>query len=57
MNGVEDQFWDALSFLLRPNDPAHNVAMIRDFAKASGISEETIRDKLNQTMLSDRARQ
>ena len=37
MTAVDD-FWDALSFLLRPDDPAHNAAMIRDFAKVSGIS-------------------
>ena len=46
---AEDRFWDALSFLLRPADAAHNAAMIQDFAKVSGISEETIRQKLNQT--------
>ena len=45
---AEDHFWDALSFLLRPDDVAHNAAMIQDFAKTSGISEETIRAKLNQ---------
>jgi hypothetical protein len=37
--------------------PAHNAAMIRDLAKASGISEETIWDKLNQTMQPDGVRQ
>ena len=52
-----DQFWDTLSFLLRPDDHGHNAAMIRDFAKASGISEETIRQKLNQTMVTEGAKQ
>ena len=52
---AEGKFWDALSFLLRPGDATHNTAMIRDFAKASGIAEQTIREKLNQIL--DGARQ
>ena len=54
---AEGKFWNALSFLLRPADAAHNAAMIRDFAKASGISEETIREKLNQTLVPEGAKQ
>lgn len=57
MKTAVDDFFDTLSFLLRPDDPAHNAAMIRDFAKASGISEETIREKLNQALMPDGARQ
>jgi hypothetical protein len=53
----QDQFWEALAFLLRPDDPAHNAAMMRDFAKISEISEETIRDRLAQTLLSGGGRQ
>ena len=45
-----DDFWNTLSFFLRPDDPAHNAAVIRDFAKVSGISEETIREKLAHAM-------
>ena len=54
---AEAQFWDALAFLLRPDDAAHNAAMIRDFAKASGITEQTSREKLAQTLSPDGARQ
>ena len=54
---AEARFWDTLSFLLRPGDPAHNAAMIRDFAKASGISEQIVQEKLAQTLLPDGARQ
>ena len=54
---AEYDFWDALSLLLLPDDPAHNAAMIRDFAKVSGISEEIVREKLNRTMVPDGTRQ
>ena len=54
---AEDQFWDTLSFLLRPDDPGHNAAMIRDFSRMSKIPEEIVREKLNQTMTPDGAKQ
>ena len=57
MKTAVDQFFDALSFLLRPDDPAHNAAMIRDFARMSKIPEEIVREKLNQTMTPDGAKQ
>jgi hypothetical protein len=57
MKDAVDQFFDKLSFLLRPDDPAHNNAMIRDFATISKIPEATIREKLAQTLLPDGARQ
>ena len=54
---AEYDFWDALSLLLLPDDPAHNAAMIRDFARMSKIPEEIVREKLNQTMTLDGAKQ
>ena len=43
---AEDDFWDTLGELLRPDAPDHNRKMVRDFSKASQISEETIWRKL-----------
>ena len=57
MKTAVDQFFDTLSFLLRPDDPAHNAAMIRDFSRMSKIPEEIVREKLNQTMTPDGAKQ
>jgi hypothetical protein len=45
-----DHFWETLAFLVRPDDPDHNAALIRDFAKASGISEDYVRLRLNLAM-------
>ena len=56
MTAVDD-FFDTLSFLLRPGDEAHNNSLIRDFSAMSGISEEIIRDKLKQAMTPDGAKQ
>ena len=56
MTAVDD-FFHTLSFLLRPGDPSHNNAMIADFAKASGISETEIRERLAKTLLPDGAKQ
>jgi hypothetical protein len=49
MNAL-DEFWETLSFLLRPGDPEHNNGLVRDFAKMSGISETIIREKLAETL-------
>jgi hypothetical protein len=57
MKTAVDEFFDALSFLLRPDDPTHNANLIKDFAAMSGISEEIIREKLKQAMTPDGARQ
>jgi hypothetical protein len=55
--GRFDQFFDTLSFLLKPGDEAHNAAMIRDFVAMSGIPESFIREKLAQAMLREGAHQ
>ena len=47
-----DDFWAALSLLLRPNDDKHNSAMIADFSKMSQIPEATVREKLNEAVRS-----
>ena len=57
MKTAVDQFFDTLSFLLRPDDPAHNAAMIRDFARMSEIPEEIVREKLNKDLAPDGAKQ
>ncbi len=57
MKTAVDDFFDTLSFLLRPDDHVHNANLIRDFSQMSGISEEIIREKLNQTMTPDGATQ
>jgi hypothetical protein len=49
MNPLE-HFWQALSLLTRPDDPDHNDALIRDFARVSGLSEERVRLSLKQAM-------
>ena len=41
MKTAVDDFFDTLSFLLRPGDLKHNNGLIRDFAAMSGISEES----------------
>ena len=56
MTAVDD-FFHTLSFLLRPDDPAHNAAMIRDFARMSKIPEEIVREKLHQALSPDGATQ
>jgi hypothetical protein len=56
MTAVDD-FFHTLSFLLRPDDPAHNTAMIRDFSRMSKIPEEIIREKLQQAMQPEGTRQ
>jgi hypothetical protein len=57
MKNAVDEFFDTLSFLLRPGDETHNNSLVRDFSAMSGISEEIIREKLHQAMQPDGAKQ
>jgi hypothetical protein len=57
MKNSIDDFFCALSFLLRPGDPDHNRRMIADFAQISGIPEQEISERLARSLTPDGAKQ
>ena len=50
-----DDFWAALSLLLRPNDDKHNDAVIVEFSKMSQIPKSIVREKLDKATQSKEA--
>ena len=43
---AEDEFWQTLRKVLRPDAPDHNRKTVREFSEAADIPEETVWRKL-----------